>query len=120
MTRTGYRLAQLGEELTWGTLGIFIKGLGPDSATYASMHPERYAWDSGAMVPWILADLIDAVNFLRYEHALANTPKNASKPKEPRPYPRPGAENETEYYRVGRDPIPISKFNQWWEGEETG
>lgn len=117
MTRTGYRLHMLGDSLTWSTLGIFVKGLGPDSATYAHMHPDRYAWDSGAAVPWILADLVDALNYLRYEHALANTSKNANRPKEPERYPRPGAEDKQEYYRVGSDPIPISQFKEWWEAD---
>lgn len=109
LTRTRYRLYQLGGELDWTTLWVFVQGLGVDSALYAAQHPERFAWDSGIATPWLIADLIDEIRYLRYEHAAS---KSRTRPRQPERYPRPG---DRKGNIIGSDPIPVSQFREWWE-----
>lgn len=108
-THTGHRLHELGDALDWASLYLFIQGLGVDSALYRAENPDRYAWDSGIALTWMVADLIDCVNAFRYEYA-CSVSKN--KPRKPEPYPRPGDKKQN---IIGRDPIPISQFDEWWE-----
>jgi hypothetical protein len=56
----------------------------------------------------LLAQLIDAVNEGNWQRQ--------GKPHAPRPKPvkRPGVEDKTQTF--GKDPIPISQFDDWWHG----
>lgn len=58
----------------------------------------------------LLADLFDAVSDFRYEHAKAN----GGKPKKPKRYPRPWAEDKQTKH-IGKDPIPVTAFDEWWD-----
>lgn len=71
--------------------------------------PELAGWTRGNM---LLATAVDAVNMLRWELAARNTSKGKPKPRKPEPIPRPGVKTRSQ--RVGRDPIPVSGFKQWW------
>lgn len=62
----------------------------------------------------MLADLIDMVASFAHLYVSAHT---HSKPRQPKPYPRPW-KKDTE--RIGKDPIPISEFDKWYYGGEHG
>lgn len=66
----------------------------------------------------LLADLIDTVNMMRWEQAVANTPKGKPKPKQPEPVDRPGTKRRDQQQHYGRDPIPVSRFRDWWESKK--
>ncbi|MBW3077687.1 hypothetical protein [Bifidobacterium simiiventris] len=63
----------------------------------------------------LLADLIDAVNMLRWENAAMNRRKGQPKPPPPKPVPRPGVKQKGQ--RIGRGAIPVSRFDEWWRSK---
>lgn len=116
MTRTPYKLADVGGALSWAELWHFVQWLPPDAAVSRARAPETAAWASGHVVAAVLADLIDAVNMSRWEFAVANTPKGKSRPPEPKRYPRPWATDDGAE-RMGHDPVPIADFAAWWDSK---
>lgn len=96
MTLTRWTVDDLGGALPWGRLARFLRNLPADSATCREITGDTAPWLDGRKVAPLLADLIDAVNLLRYEFALSNTPKDKTKPNQLPPYPRPNAEGEEE------------------------
>ena len=112
MTRMGARLSDVGRSLPWDALSVFVKWLPADSALYRSMHPKE--WQFERMTPYVLADLYDLVAVLRAEYGAAHT--KGGKVKPPKPYPRPGFKDPNEK-KIGKDPIPISQFDEWWESD---
>lgn len=115
MTRAGATLADIPARVPWTALRSFVTHLRDGSALVAELHPELSAWGTAWGAAAIAADLFDLVAALRYEFALANTPKGRRRPAKPRPYPRPGAKDDVP--RIGRDPIPIKDFDEWWDGD---
>ena len=102
MTRTGRTLE---EYMDMGAAGVvalvsFIENLPPDAALAKSINPkdEFGQWHTTAMTNVILADIYDAF-------AAVHTKRG----RKPKPYPRP-----QEHRAVGKDPIPISEFWDWW------
>jgi hypothetical protein len=72
-------------DLTWRELSSYVRGLSPESATRTAVNggiPEP----TGEQI--MLADLFDAVSTLDWHFALANTDEKQRKPKQPKPYPR--------------------------------
>jgi hypothetical protein len=71
--------------MTWRELGVYLRGLPPDSAT-------RTAMSDGVPEPTpeaaLLADVIDAVQWVRWQIAAHGVEKESQLPKQPRPYPR--------------------------------
>lgn len=124
MTLTRFTLDDLGRALSWRALSHFVDHLPPTSALMRELRPESaetLAWLDGSMVAPLLADLIDSVAYGRWEYLASHVPKGKRMPKEPRRLPRPWdrAEAEKGVRRVGRDPIPISEFDSWWESGGT-
>ena len=120
MSRTAYTLRDLGGRLSWASMAHFVQWLPPGSATSRATNPDVDVWASGDMTAAVVADLIDAVNMLRYEWALGNTPKGRRRPKRPKRYPRPWAkDDDAGGQRYGRDPIPVSQFDAWWESGKS-
>lgn len=61
----------------------------------------------------MLADVYDAISALDFMFAKAHGSKSG---KRPEPYPRPWR-NKGE--RFGKDPIPVSDFNDWYYGGDA-
>ncbi len=114
MTRAGATLDMVPAQISWTALRSFVTHLDQESAVYAELNPEGAAWARCAGVKTLLADLYDLIAAFRWEFCAANTPARKAKPQKPRPYQRPGAKDDR--VRVGSDPIPISEFDDWWEG----
>lgn len=102
----GLRLDWLGTEaLSWWDLLVVVKHLGRTSALAASLVGEAAQWGA---TEHLLAATLDALNAANWQRA---GKKTAPRPK---PIPRPGAKSADR--RFGKDPIPISEFDDWWEG----
>ena len=118
MTRTGYTIADVGGALSWASLRNFVDNLGADSRLFRDMHPDRakyVEWGEGNRAAWVLADIVDELRVIQYLFKLAHA-KRGHRPKKPRPYPRPGVSDDLlGEKRIGRDPIPASKFDDWWQ-----
>lgn len=110
MTRLGGRVSQVGKTIPWDALSVFVRWLPPDAALYRSMHPKE--WQFRQQQPYLMADLYDLVSILRAEYEAAHT--KGGKVTPPPPYPRPGVEDPNRK-KIGSDPIPVSKFEEWWD-----
>lgn len=86
MTLTHYRLDDLGESLSWGSLRTFVNHLPAGSAYFRDKFPEHSTWATGEIIAYLLADIEDSINNLRYEQRVAHSGK---KGKQPQQYPRP-------------------------------
>lgn len=115
MTRAGATLDDIPSRIPWRSLASFITHLDPSSAYMRELSPDLAPWLGSERVQGMLADLIDAVQILDWHFTTANTKKGSPKPKKPKPYPRPWKQGGDEM-RIGRDPIPASEFDDWWEG----
>lgn len=74
----------------------------PSSATYESVN--GVMWSVEAQLVAALVDLTQIANWQRAGK------KSAPKPKPiERPWQKPKSQT------IGRDPIPISQFNDWWD-----
>ena len=105
MTRTGRTLTEYMDMGAAGMVALlsFINYLPPDSALYQSMNPddEKGPWFTTVKTNAILADIYDI-------YVAAHTKKGA----QPKTYPRPKQKQ-----KIGKDPIPISEFWDWWNKE---
>ena len=107
----GLRLDMIGTGLlSWHDLMVIIQRTPPGSPIHYSVDKEAAWWDSGQVVPYLLAlvgDLLAAGNWQRAGK------KNAPKPK---PIQRPGDKPKGAVF--GADPIPISEFDDWWNSPD--
>lgn len=112
LTKTNYQLRDVGGALPWGALLHFVQFLPRDSALSRELVPVTDAerWTRGDATASLLADIYDLMALFRAEQAVKGTDH---KPRRQRPYPRPGAKPKGVRH-VGKDPIPVSKFESWW------
>lgn len=101
--------------LSWRALGNFVRHLDATSAYVREVEPDVAPWLGAERVQSMLADLIDMVAVLDWHLVSANTPRGRPRPRKPKPYPRPWKADEGGL-KVGRDPIPVAKFDEWWKG----
>lgn len=101
----GLSLDQLGSEaFTWYDLMVFARHVqvDPHSALATELHGP--AWTIEAQ---LLATIVDILGIANWQRAGR---KSAPKPKRlPRPWEKPKSTS------LGKDAIPISSFNDWWE-----
>lgn len=100
----GMRLDDLGSEaLTWRDLLVLVRRwqTNPTTALAESVHGVR--WTITDQLLALVHDLLNQGNWQRAGKKTAPRPK---------PLPRPW---ETKATSLGRDPIPISEFNDWWD-----
>lgn len=77
------------------------------SAIARAMHPDVASWANGEVNAQLLAFIGDMLAEANWQRAGR---KNAPHPK---PIKRPNDEGDS--LSFGKDPIPISQFNDWWE-----
>ena len=109
MTKTRYLLRDVGTLMPEGALLAFVRHLPPDSALRREMDPDT-AWLTGEPTPMLLAAIYDQLSWLQYTIVKAN----GGKPMKPRPLKRPGVRDSVQ--KVGKSPIPISDFDEWYYG----
>lgn len=107
ITQTRYTLDDVPSRLGWSHLAHFVAYLKPGSALHDELHPEYSSFDFKTA---LLADIFDLLGSFRYTYVAANS---KSKPRRPKPYPRPWTERKSQHY--GKDPIPASQFAEWWD-----
>jgi len=117
MTRTRYTLDDLGGALPWRALLHFITHLPADSELAKESDggmAEQAPWLDGSMVAPLLAALVDATNFGRWEYAASVSKRKPRKPKRVRT-PWGGHERVR---KLGSDPIPVADFEAWWASKD--
>ena len=116
LTRTGYKITELGSGLSWGTFGSFLKHIGADSATARDVNPELAEWASRAKTNAILADIFDMLAMINANLVAVGSRKKA---KAPQPYPRPGAKEPEGTKHYGRQPLPVTELREWLEKKRS-
>lgn len=111
MRMTRYTLDDLGGALPERALLAFVRHLPLESATVAEVD-DRGGW---SMTQQLIARLIESVESLDWHFMCSRIPKGRSKPPHPKPIARPGVKRD-EGQRIGRDPIPVQDFNDWYYG----
>lgn len=102
----GLRLDQLGDGLSWRDLWVIVRQSPVDSAFARSSAGESVAW---GLSEHLLAAVVNALN-------TANWQRGGGKGSRPKPIKPPGSSNKDQSYGTKTGAIPISEFNQWWEG----
>lgn len=115
ITRTRYQLRDIGGALSWGALRHFVQFLPRSSALHQDIQPYTDAerWTRGDATASLLADIYDLLAMMRAEAAVKGT---EHKPRRPKPHPRPGMKPMGTTH-IGKDPIPISEFEDWWDSK---
>ncbi len=103
----------MGGGLSGRALLAFVDNLPPESATAAAIAPDKAGWSRTDM---LLARICEGIEELAWI-AAAKGVKKSKWPKRPQRIPRPGVEPD-EGRRIGKDPIPISQFDEWYGGGE--
>lgn len=111
MTRTRFTLDDLGCGLSARALLAFLGNLPPESATVAAVKPDKGGWSRTDM---LLARICEGIEELSWITACKGL-KRSQWPKKPQHIPRPGVEQDGAR-RIGKDPIPISEFDDWYGG----
>lgn len=107
LLKRGLTLENLGTEgLTWYDLGVFVQMVQyeHDSALARELHGQVWSIEGQ-----IMANVYDVLALANWQRA---GKKHAPKPKRlPRPWEKAKATV------LGSSPIPISKFNDWWDSK---
>lgn len=118
MTRTRYQLADVGGALPMTALLHFVQHLDQGSALWREMHEDEakyLPWLDGSLVAPMIADLYDVMAMNLWVSANRGAKHRKRKPK---PYPRPWSSSRGETRHIGKDPIPIADFEEWWESRD--
>ena len=101
--------------LPWAALSHFVRNLPRTSALSRELQPatEAEMWADGAANAALLADIYDLLHQLNNNVVARGSGKSAKKAK---PYPRPWNGPERGERRIGSGAIPISEFEDWWNG----
>lgn len=110
---THYQLRDVGGALPWGALLHFVRYLPRTSALSQELVPlsETEHWIAGDVNANIIADTFDAIT---HGFAALAAKGTGHAPKRIKPYPRPWNKPKTRH--IGKGAIPISNFEDWWNG----
>lgn len=111
MTRAGATLDDVPCRISWRALGNFIRNLDVRSAYVRELDPDLCRWVAPESLRPMLADMYDLMAALNRNVVAANS---KHRPRKPKPYPRPGKRDKGTV--IGKDPIPIKDFDEWWNG----
>lgn len=122
MTRTRFTLSDLGGGLPARALLAFVSHLPPDSATCREVRgdsEDEVRWQEPSLVPMLLAEIADTAHYVSWEVAQANS-KTDLRSRKPRPIERPGVVTDGDIRTYGSGAIPVSDFDDWWNGGTDG
>lgn len=111
LTLTSYSLFDIGAALPWSRFLSFVRHLPMGSALMRELEPEQALWSDGVRTADVLADIFDLLQSFKGTYVNAHSKRRIRKME---PYPRPWLKKQTKHF--GKDPIPISEFDRWWEG----
>ena len=98
----GWTLADVPTVVSWRALLAYCRNAPRASALFRVANAEQAEWGPAE---WIAADLVDQLQWLRF----ALSGKGAKKPK---PYPRPGVEDETTT-TFGGSHMDLDEMKDW-------
>lgn len=113
MRLTRFTLDDLGGDLSEAALLSFSTHLPMEAALVAEVD-EMGGW---SRTEHLLARLIEAVELLDW-HFVCKGVKKSKWPSPPKPITRPGVK-ESEGRRIGKEPIPIASFDEWYYGGDA-
>ena len=105
MTKTGYRLGDIGETLWWGDLRDIITHLPQDSALFRARHPQSWWWTPEFD---LLSALITAIQW-------GNWQRGGGKGDKPKPIERPVDKPP----KIGSDPTSAAELHARKEALKT-
>lgn len=102
----GWRLADVGVRFSWRDLLVMVRRFQalPSTATSRAIHGEH--WSVTDQLLAAVTDLLQVGNWQRQNKKSAPKPKPLT-----RPWEKPKGR------RFGANPIPIHKFNDWWDSK---
>lgn len=105
----GWSLDDLGVTLSWRDLQVLVRRwqVLPGSALCASVQGVEH-WP---ITDQLLAEILDTLNTANWQRI------GKSYAPRPKRFPRPW--EKAKVRRFGSGPIPLSKFNDWWDGVGT-
>lgn len=112
MERLGCTLAQAPFLYGWHALATWARHLPQDSAVWRARHPEEAAFASAYGRAVIAADTFDAL--MGAAAMLARV--QGARVRDPKPFPRPGAKDETRHFGSGG--IPVAEFDAWYYADD--
>lgn len=112
MERLSCTLAQAPLFYGWHALSTWSGHLPQDSAVWRARHPDEAAFASAYGRAVIAADTFDAI--MSAAKMLASV--EGARVRSPKPYPRPGQEDDSRHFGSGA--IPVSEFDAWYYAEE--
>lgn len=116
MTATRFTLDDVGFSLSARALCAFASGLPRSSRTFAAAFPERAdeaARSRPEAVPGLVAAAVDELRMVVWSIAQAHSRADLRRYM-PEPIWRAAGSGGAE--RVGRGAVPVSEFEEWWEG----
>lgn len=111
LTSIGYSAADIGKSLSWRSFKAFILNIGTDTAVARELYPDYSAWGTREKTNAILADIFDVLSAINANLMAIGSGK---RPKPPKPYPRPGANNNSEK-KIGKGALPVKDLEAFFE-----
>lgn len=113
---TGHELNDIGSALSWGAFASFLSHTQPDSAIMKELNPDVYAWSNTMKTNAILADIYDLLAIINANLTAIGSGRPAKRPK---PYPRPGKQENEDERHFGRGALPPDELRKWIEEKRT-
>ena len=99
--------------MSWDALDAFLRHAGPDSALMKELNPDLSTWSQTTKTNAILADIFDVLALINANLNAIGSGKPAKKPK---PYPRPGTQQNPENERhFGSGALPPDELRKWFD-----
>lgn len=121
MTLTQYTIDDVGERLRMRSLANFVRHLPVTSATKIAVSGgltrEQAEWVRGDVTAQLLSVLIDELRGMEWMYQSTHS---KARVRRPRRFPTPWTSDaELGVRRYGRDPIPVSEFDAWFNRKEA-
>ena len=107
---TGHGIEELGGAISWHSLKAYLEHLPYDSALMRSLNAEQAEWATRVKTNAILADIFDMLAIINANLCGIGSGK---KPKQPKPYPRPGKKEEQQ--TIGKGAVTQQELEEFFE-----
>lgn len=107
---TGHGIEELGGAISWHSLKSYLEHLPYDSALMRSLNQEQAEWATRTKTNAILADIFDMLAIINANLCGIGSGK---KPKQPKPYPRPGKKEDKQ--TIGSGAVTKQELNDFFE-----
>lgn len=107
---TGHGIEELGGAISWHSLKSYLEHLPYDSALMRSLNAEQAEWATRTKTNAILADIFDMLAVINANLCGIGSGK---KPKQPKPYPRPGKKEDKQ--TIGSGAVTKQELEDFFE-----